>query len=551
MTSPARKREAAEENPFAGRTYAEAMALLVQRHGNSLALVFGDRRFTFAEARTEVDLAARRLSLLGLSRGQTVAILMSNRPEFIWYWLAAAQIGLIAVFLNTRLKQPEFLYQLRQSDSRALITVGSAAIRDFIGDFRQACPEMADQPAGHLRLKELPELRHVICVDRLPESAGGITDWSMPAALLPAAPTVQTDATAPAVIAYSSGTTALPKGAMLNHCVWRKAWDGGVRFELTPSDRLFHAVPLFGVLGFLSGILMFWTHGCAVILEERFDAGRCLELLQKEKCTCIHLLPVMIDQLMEHPAFASADLSRLRAGIVLSNDPAIMRKAANQLGVRGASSGYGLTESTGLVTRGWLDEPLEERLKSHGRPLPGCAIRVVDPETGADAPVGQTGEIWIGGYSVMVGYYKKPDETGKAITADGWLRTGDAGFLNPDGTLVFLQRLGDGYKHKGFNVSTAEVEAVLRQHPMVADAAVISLPHERDGAIGVAFAIPRPGSSPSPDDVLQFLKERMASFKRPAHLFFVEEFPRTGGTEKIQKFKLREIAEARLAGGAT
>lgn len=534
-------------NPYQDTTYAEAIALLVARYGERPALVFQGRRHSFADVQRAVDRASRRLAQLGLRRGDKIAIWLPNRPQFLWYWLGAAQLGLVAVFLNTRLKRDEFLYQLRQSDSRALITAGDGAFRDFIGELSVACAEIARQDADCLQLAALPAMRHVISLDPCAAKLRGVTDWSAAFADGTALPDLQRDPLQPALIAYSSGTTALPKGAMLTHCCWRKAWDGGVRFDLQPSDKLLLCVPLFGVLGFLSGILMFWTHGCAVVLEERFDADRCLLLLQEECCTCVHLLPVMIEQLLAHPGFPSARLGALRAGIVLSNDPAILRRAAEKLGVRGASSGYGMTESTGLVTRGWLDEPLEQRLKSHGTPLPGCAIRIVDPESGKDLPPGETGEIWIGGYSVMAGYYNKPEDNARAITPDGWLRSGDAGYMNPDGTLVFLQRLKDGYKHNGFNVSTLEVEAALLQHPMLSEAAVVSVPHDRFGEVGIAFVIAKPGEAPAAADILAFLGSRIASFKVPAEVVELREFPRTGGTEKVQKFKLREIALERCA----
>jgi len=183
--------------------------------------------------------------------------------------------------------------------------------------------------------------------------------------------------------------------------------------------------------------------------------------------------------------------------------------------------------------------------------LPGCEIRVVDPDTGRDLEAGVTGEIWIGGYSVMAGYYNKLRETAETITPDGWLRSGDAGYLNPDGTLVFLHRLKDGYKHNGFNVSTPEIEAVLRSHPSIAAAAVVGIPHDRFGEIGVAFAIVKPQCAADGEEVLAFLRERLASFKLPAGIIFVDEFPLTAGTEKIQKFKLRQAAIERFGDQAT
>jgi fatty-acyl-CoA synthase len=534
-------------NPYVGLTYAQAVEHVAETYADRTALVFGGRRYSFAGVKAEIDAAAERLAALGLRPGDTVALWMPNRPEFLWYWMAAAQSGLIAVFLNTRLKRDEFLYQIAQSRSRALLTSGAGAFRDFVGELAAACPELKEQRAGALELAALPDLRHLVCLDRPGEALAGVSDWSDPQAIARVAAPVETDPDRPALIVYSSGTTALPKGAMLTHCIWRKAFDGGVRFALTPEDRLFLCVPLFGVLGCLSGILMFWTHGCGVVLEERFDAGTCLELVQREKCTCIHLLPVMIDGLLAHPNFAAADISGLRAGIVLSNDPAVMRKAADRLGVKGASSGYGMTETTGLVTRSWIDEPIEARLKSHGKPLPGCKVRVVDPETLKDMPVGEVGEIWVGGYGVMAGYFDKPRETGDTITGDGWLRSGDAGYMNPDGSLTFLHRLKDGYKHNGFNVSTPEVESVMLQHPAVAAAAVVPIPHDRHGEVGVGFVTVLPGASLSGPELLAFLREKLSSYKLPSDIVVIDEFPRTAGTDKIQKFKLKEQALALFA----
>ncbi|MGE0151587.1 MAG: AMP-binding protein [Reyranellaceae bacterium] len=529
-------------NPYLGLTYGRAMAHLAATYGERMALVFNDRRYSFADAKAEIDAAARRLAALGLRPGDTVALWMPNRPEFIWYWMAAAQSGFIAVFLNTRLKRDEFLYQIAQSRSRALITAGDGAFRDFLGELAAACPELRQQEPGALQLAALPDLRHLIALDRQAAPISGVCDWSDTRRIAQAEARLETDPDRPALVVYSSGTTALPKGAMLTHCIWRKAFDGGVRYYVGERDRLFLCVPLFGVLGCLTGVLMFWTHGGGVVLEERFDAGRCLALLRRESCTAMHMLPVMMDAIIAHPDFSREDFNRVRIGSILSNDPAVFRKAADRLGLEGAGSGYGMTETTGVVTRGWADEPMEERLKSHGKPLPGCAVRVVDPQTLKDLPPGEIGEIWIGGYGVMAGYFDKPRETAETITPDGWLRSGDAGYMGEDGSLTFLHRLKDGYKHNGFNVSTPEVEGVMMRHPAVAAAAVVPIPHHRHGEVGVGFVTLKPGAAASGGELMAFLRERLASFKLPAEVLVIDEFPRTAGTDKIQKFKLKERA---------
>lgn len=535
-------------NPFKGKTYDEALNYLVQRYNEREALQFEGRRYSFADIKRLSDQAAARLAALGLPRGSKIAIWMPNRPDFIWYWFGAVQAGLVAVFLNTRLRRDEFVYQIAQSDSAVVIVPGRPAFRDFLGELVESCPELATRPVGQLGSQQFPSLRAVVVCDPIARQLPGVLDWSEPHSLL--VPHAGTDPDAPALIAYSSGTTALPKGAMLSHCIWRKAYDGGAFLGLSGVDCLYLCVPLFGVLGSLNGILTFWSYGARIILDERFDVDVCLNSLIQEKCTAVHLLPAMIDALIAHPRFIAADLKGLRTGVVLSSDPAVLRRAAEELGVRGIVTGFGLTETTGLVTRCRWDQPLEDRLASQGRPLPDCLIRVVDPETGKDLPAGSEGEIWVGGYSVMLGYYNKPEETARTITVDGWLRSGDLGVLYADGSLKFLRRIKDGYKHKGFNVSTPEVERVAAQYPGIAAVAVVGIPDQRHGEVGAAFIIPRKDAEFSTASFLAFLAERLASFKIPAHVFPVDAFPVTGGTEKIQKFELRDKALRLLKGDA-
>jgi acyl-CoA synthetase (AMP-forming)/AMP-acid ligase II len=437
------------------------------------------------------------------------------------------------VILNTRLKPEEFVYQIAQSDSRAVVVPGPGAFRDFLG-------ELAQVPRARL-----PHLRHVIALDPAGPDRPEALDWTaLPADV--AMPAVETDPGKPGLIAYSSGTTAQPKGAVLSHCIWRKAYDGGTYLDLGPDDRLFLSVPLFGVLGCLNGLLTFWAHGASIVLAERFEASACLRALRDLRCTMMHLLPSMLERLTAHPEFDPGTFPQLRGGVILSSNPAVMERATRALDAPGFITGYGLTESTGLVARCRWDHPLSVRTACQGWPLPDCHLRVVDPDTGRDRPVGEPGEIWIGGYSVMLGYYNKPEETARAITPDGWLRSGDLGYLRPDGAIVFLRRLKDGYKHKGFNVSTPEVEAALLEHPDVAAAAVVGVPDPDAGEVGIAYVVPGDGRTLDAAELLRFLGERLASFKVPAHLFAVDAFPLTSGTGKVQKFKLREDAIERL-----
>jgi fatty-acyl-CoA synthase len=214
----------------------------------------------------------------------------------------------------------------------------------------------------------------------------------------------------------------------------------------------------------------------------------------------------------------------------------------NTLGMREMYASYGMTETSSAVLRTFGTDPFEVRSNSHGKPLPDIEVRIADPDTAAPMPAGETGEIQVRSYCVMAGYYKKPEETRRAFTLDGWLKTGDAGRVRDDGNFQFLRRLNDGYKHKGFNVSVGEVEAALREHPAVEAAAVVGVPHRTFGDIGVAFVVPKPGCPIISDEIVAFLRPKLASFKLPERVVAIDAFPLTAGTGKVQKSRLREMA---------
>ena len=216
--------------------------------------------------------------------------------------------------------------------------------------------------------------------------------------------------------------------------------------------------------------------------------------------------------------------------------------------MRGLFPSYGMTETSSAVTRTRHDDPLEVRATCHGTALPDIEVRIADPDTDQALADGAFGEIQVRGYCVMQGYYNKPEETQRSFSRDGWFKTGDGGLRRADGNFQFQRRLKDGYKFNGFNVSTVEVEAAIQQHPQVHAAAVLGLPDPSHGEVGAAFVIARSGSgSLAPGEIVEFLKPRIASYKMPRHVFLVDEFPLTAGTGKVQKFKLRELAQERLA----
>lgn len=536
------------ENPFRDLTYSQSLEKLSKKYGDRDALVFRDQRYSFQEMKQQADRMSARFHDLGLRDGDNVSILLPNRPEFLWCWLGAAQMGLVVVMINTRLKRDEIAYQLNQSDSKAVIVPGEGAFRDFVAEIAELSPSLIDGKPGELQSEVLPDLRWVIALDKLPAGYNGITDWSQPAPHdLPLPPMVE-DVMHPGIIGYSSGTTALPKGAVISHLVWRKAWDIGGPVDFTEDDCLYMAIPLFGSMATMNGALTLWVRGGKVVLGEQFDAGACLAAIEKEKVTVMHILPPIVKSLLEHPDFTKFNRQSLRVAYVLSIDPEILRAVNDDLGIPGMLTGYGMTETTTVLTRNRWDDARDVRHSTQGKPLPDIEVKIFDPESGAQLPDGETGEIWSRGYCNMLGYYKKPEETARTLTKDGWLRTGDVGRFREDGRLEYIGRLGDGYKSKGFNVSPGEIEYVINSFDEVETSAVVGIPWPGENDIGIAYVIAKAGMQITEEQLHKRLKSRLASYKQPRHIFIVDSLPLTSGTGKVQKFKLKEDANSRLAG---
>ena len=533
---------------FPKQTIGSLLERAAERWGAREALYFKGRRWSFAELSVGVDRLARGLIALGVRPGEKVALWMVNRPEFIEAMFAVIKIGAVLVPINTRLRTEDTAYILAQSDSAALLLADRSGPVDYLGMVRELLPSLRGGVVNEERFKHLRlvistgEARHAKTLHWTAAQAAG--DKVDAAALRARATEVNPDATA--FFMYTSGTTGFPKGAMHDHAIVRNLVDRAFRMAVTPADTIMMYLPLFHLFGFSDGALMSMLTGARQVLTETFDPSESLVLIEQERATILHGFDTHFKELMEAHERFPRDVSSVRTGILatgMSSSVPIARKARKVLGR--FLSGYGMSEFGVGAALSALDSTEEQCCEASGFPAPGYEIRVVDPATGADQPVGTPGEILVRSYMTMQGYYAKPAETAQALDRDGWLHSGDMGVIRADGHLRFMGRYKDMLKIGGENVDPMEVEAFLMSLAGVNLAAVVSFPDARLSEVGVAFVRREPWHPVTDGDVLAQCKDRIASFKIPRHVIFIDEFPMTS-SGKIQKVKLREEALKRL-----
>lgn len=540
-----------------GRTFADAIEEAAVRHASREAVVFQDQRLTYAELGARVRDFAMGLAGLGIGKGDHVALWMSDCIEWVVARWAVPYIGAILVPVNTRLRGSDLAYILRQSDACLLIMDQRFGEFSYLDVLETVVPGFREQPPGAWRTSALPRLRAAIA--RGPASGAALLDFAAieaegrgrltrdPAALSHLRAAVRPDDIAQ--IIYTSGTTSLPKGAMVRHGpLLQNNFNSGLRVQVSAADAYLLSVPSFSASGVANHVGCL-VHGAKLVLMERFSAEEFCRLAERERASMAFFADPLVYDLQRFPRRSEFDLSSLRTGSGGPLSEASFDFLCQELGLGEMVHTYGMSETSNAVCRGDNRASFEERRRSAGRPLPGVRVRIVDPATGTEVPPGGEGEICVGGYTVMAGYYDKPEDTAAMIDADGFLHTGDLGRFNSAGELVFLGRLKDVIKPGGFNVATSEIEAFLLTHPAIAQAAVIGLPDARLGEVPCAFVECRAGAALAEAELIEWCRRSIASYKVPRHVLFVSEWPLTG-THKIRKNLLKEMAPSLLGGRA-
>lgn len=533
-------------------TLGDLLLRTAARRPDHDCLVFPHARHSYGDVARRSIHAARGLAALGVQRGDRVGILMPNCPEFAFAFFGAQLLGAVVVPINTRFRVRELSYLVENAD---LVTVATSDIVDehvdYVQRLQESLPGLAEAPdAEHLKLDLAPKLRSVVLLgDSEPAGLVSRSRFDELAASVPESEVMVGRAAVRvrdiALMPFTSGTTADPKGCLLTHeslfRVWVSAAD---RLRVTADDRVFDPLPLFHMS--CLGPLIFSFHlGATLISMTHFEPEEALDLIEAERATWLYtVFPPITMGLITHPSFGGRDLSEVRATLNVAPDDTlrVMQDAfAPAVLVNGH---FGMTEASGPITCNEWDAPVQTRLGTTGKGLPGVELRVVDPETGEAVEPGTAGELQLRSPGLFEGYYKDPEKTASTLPADGWLRSGDRGVMDAEGNVSYTGRIKDMLKVGGENVAPSEIESHLSTHPSVKLVQVVGAPDARLDEVPAAFIELVEGHELSAEEAIEFCAGQIASFKVPRHVRFVTEWPMSA--TKIQKFRLREVLEAEL-----
>jgi Acyl-CoA synthetases (AMP-forming)/AMP-acid ligases II len=524
------------EMPLLGETITERLRRTVEQFPDREALVvpYQNYRATYQEFWNQIEEIAKGLLAFGVKKGDRIGIWSPNRHEWVIVQFATARIGAILVNVNPAYKASELKFALRQSEISLLIMSKNFRKTNYfeiIQEVRKSCIH----------------LKQIVILDR---------DWQ---ALIEAGKRISTQEVEdieaslqfddPINIQYTSGTTGFPKGATLtHHNILNNGYFIGERLHYTEKDRVCIPVPFYHCFGMVLGNLACITHGSAMIIPgEAFEAETVLKTVQDEKCTSLCGVPLMFIAELEHPNFEKYDMSSLRTGIMAgaSCPEKAMREVQEKMNMKDVAICYGMTETSPVSTQTFVDDQLDKRVSTVGRVHPHQEIKIIDPTSGKIVPRGESGEFCTRGYSVMLKYWNNEEATKAVIDDAGWMHTGDVASMDEEGYVTITGRIKDMIIRGGENISPFEIEEYLHTHEAISEVYVIGVPDYKYGEVVMAWIKFKEGKSVSEDELREYCKGQIATYKIPKYFKFTKEFPTTV-TGKIRKVEMREISSREL-----
>jgi fatty-acyl-CoA synthase len=536
---------------FIEQTIGAVLEEQVARRPGKEFIVYPDRdlRFTYQQFDARVNDLAKGFLSIGLRKGDHLGLWANNVPDWLTILFATAKIGVTLVTINTNYKLHELEFLIKQSDITTLCLVDGFRDSDYVQMVNELIPELKESQRGQLHSERFPRLRNVVFIG--PQKHRGM--FNTPELLLVGRHREDEELRAISSslqchevinMQYTSGTTGFPKGVMLTHYnILNNGFYIGECQRFTEAEKVCLPVPLFHCFGLVLGIMAIVTHGATVVPCENFDPLLVLASVHRERCTALYGVPTMFIAELNHPMFGMFDLSSLRTGIMAGSPCPIevMKRVITDMHCKDITIAYGLTEASPVMTQTRTEDPIEVKVGTVGRELPGIEVRVWDPQTLQECAIGEVGELCCRGYNVMGGYYRMPEETRRVIDEEGWLHSGDLGVKDAEGNFKVTGRIKDMIIRGGENVYPKEIEDFLFQMPQIKDVQVVGVPSERYGEEVGAFIILKEGASLDVEEVQDYCRGQISRYKIPKHIFLVQEYPTTG-SGKIQKFKLRELS---------
>jgi fatty-acyl-CoA synthase len=529
------------DNKWTGKTIGAALDEAAQRYSDKVATVFHNGAVTYNQLKQTSDLVARGFLSLGIGKGDKVAIWMAGYAEWAHVYFALARLGAVMVPVNTRYRPEEVEYVLKKSKA-ALLVFKEEKNKDYLSLLRELCAR-AGEVANFIPNEKLPYLKKIIVSsDRRLNGCTSFDDLMKlgedvsPEALRQAAAKVNSEDVA--MIQFTSGTTAMPKGAMLFHvAMLRGAYYGCQVLKLTETDRFFSPQPFFHVGGSIKVMLAPIVSGCTMIVQPYFDAGEALELMERHRCNVLMGHQPHFIEYLNHPDLKKRKLV-LGKGMIFAS-PEVNQRVHDEMGIKKLISPYGLTETHIGGTVCEMDDPLELRMTTVGRPMPGVEIGIRAPQGKEFLPAGEPGEVCFRGWCTTKGYFDDPQRTAEALDDQGWFRTGDLGAIGDDGCLRLIGRIKEMIRVGGENVAAADIEAVLLRHDAVKQAVAVGMVDPRLAQVVASFVELKTGKKAAENEIIDFCRLHLASFKVPRKVIFVQEWPMSGAG-KIQRYLLKE-----------